>query len=45
MFVESCQKTCTIENKDIFEMKEIAFIPIEKDKNQPEDEEKQNKVL
>jgi hypothetical protein len=37
MFIESCEKVCAIQNKDIFEIKEIAIIPFEKEKNGLED--------
>ena len=29
-FVDTCEKVCTIEGKDIFEVKEVIFIPLER---------------
>ena len=42
VFVEKCEKKCTIQEQDIFEVRNINFMPVSSEQSVQEDSEKAN---
>lgn len=46
VFVENCVKVCTIQDIDIFEVRDVGFVPFETEKEfQEEDQEKLRQIF